>query len=214
MIIYKLIVRDDTGTCQITWFNQSYLKTKFVKGEKYKFFGKVKNTFGKIDMVSPVFDNIDNKKNTGKIIPIYPLTYKLTQNIIRQIIENALKEIENNLEESLPEYILKKYKLEDINSAISQIHFPKNFEKYNKARKRFVFEELLIMQIALLNLKNKNNVDLNGISFNKNVKMTQLINKIPFKLTKAQIKVLNEIEKDMESIKPMNRLLQGDVGSR
>jgi len=214
MTIYKLAVRDETGTCQITWFNQNYLKMKFRKGEKYKFFGKVKNTFGKIDIISPVFDNIDSKKNTGKIIPIYPLTYNLTQNIIRQIIENGLKEIKNNLEETLPEYILKEYKLEDINFAISQIHFPDDFEKYNIARKRLVFEELLIMQIALLNLKNKNNIDLNGISFSKDIKMSNIINEIPFKLTKAQIRVLDEIENDMESIKPMNRLLQGDVGSR
>lgn len=214
MTIYKLVVRDETGTCQITWFNQSYLKNKFIKGQKYKFFGKVKNTFGKIDIISPVFDNIDSNKNTGKIIPIYPLTYNLTQNVIRQIIENGLKEIQNNLEETLPEYILKEYKLEDINFAISQIHFPKDFNNYKKARKRLVFEELLIMQLALLNLKNKNDNEINGISFNKNIKMSNIIDKIPFKLTKAQIKVLDEIETDMESLKPMNRLLQGDVGSR
>lgn len=214
MTIYKLMVQDETGICQITWFNQNYLKAKFKKGEKYKFFGKVKNTFGKIDMISPVFDFEGTNKNTGKIIPIYPLTYNLTQNIIRQIIDNGIKEIKNNLEETLPEYILKEYNLENINFAISQIHFPENFQKYNQARKRLVFEELLIMQLALLNLKNKNNIAINGISFDKKIKMSDIINKIPFKLTKAQVKVLDEIENDMESIKPMNRLLQGDVGSR
>ena len=76
-------------------------------------------------------------------------------NVLRQIIENGLKEINNNMEESLPKYILDRYNLVDINSAINNIHFPKDFESYSLARKRLVFEELLIMQLALLNLKNK-----------------------------------------------------------
>lgn len=214
MTIYKLIVRDETATCQITWFNQSYLKTKFKVGERYKFFGKVKNKFGKIDIISPVFDLENTNKNTGKIIPIYPLTYELTQNVLRQIIENGIKEIEGSLKETLPEYILKEYSIEEINKAIIDIHFPKSFNEYSLARKRLVFEELLIMQLALLSLKSKNSNNLMGISFDKNIKMSEVINKLPFKLTNAQLKVLEEIDKDMENIKPMNRLLQGDVGSR
>lgn len=214
MMICKLVVRDETGTAQITWFNQGYLKNKFQKGERYKFFGKVKNKFGQIEMISPVFDMENMKKNTGKIIPLYPLTYELSQNVIRQIIENGLKEVNGELKETLPKYILDEYKIEDINSAIFNIHFPDNFEKYGIARKRLVFEELLIMQLALLNLKNKNNNNLKGINFDKNIKISEIIAKIPFKLTKAQIRVLEEIDNDMENIKSMNRLLQGDVGSR
>ncbi len=214
MIIYKLTVRDETGLCHITWFNQRYLKNRFKLGETYKFFGKVQKRIGFIEMNSPVFDNEDTNKNTGKIIPIYPLTYNLTQNVIRQIIENGLKEINESLEETLPQYLLDEYSLDDINKAINNIHFPKDFSDYNKARKRFVFEELLIMQLALLNLKTKYTVDSIGIEFNKDIKIQTAIDELPFKLTKAQIRVLEEIDKDMESIKPMNRLLQGDVGSR
>ncbi len=214
MVIYALTVRDETGMCQITWFNQRYLKNRFKLGETYKFFGKVKKRIGFIEMNSPVFDNLDTNKNTGKIIPIYPLTYNLSQNVIRQIIENGLKEVNRNLKETLPEYILQDYNLDDINTAINDIHFPKEFVDYNKARKRLVFEELLIMQLALLNLKSKYKVNSEGIKFKKEVKMQDAIDKLPFKLTKAQIRVLEEIDKDMESVKPMNRLLQGDVGSR
>ncbi len=214
MVIYTLTVRDETGMCQITWFNQRYLKNRFKLGETYKFFGKVKKRIGFIEMNSPVFDNLDTNKNTGKIIPIYPLTYNLSQNVIRQIIENGLKEVNRNLKETLPEYILQDYNLDDINTAINDIHFPKEFVDYNKARKRLVFEELLIMQLALLNLKSKYKVNSEGIKFKKEVKMQDAIDKLPFKLTKAQIRVLEEIDKDMESVKPMNRLLQGDVGSR
>lgn len=165
-------------------------------------------------MNSPVFEEEDKNKNTGKIIPIYPLTYNLSQNVIRQIMENGLKEVDNKLEETLPKYLLEEYSLDDINKAIKNIHFPKDFGEYNKARKRLVFEELLIMQLALLNLKTKYTVNSKGIEFNSNIKMQDVIEKLPFKLTKAQEKVLEEIDKDMESPKPMNRLLQGDVGSR
>lgn len=153
-------------------------------------------------------------KNTGKIVPIYPLTYDLSQNVIRKIIENGLQQIENELEESMPEYILKEYNLCDMNYAIKNIHFPNSFNAYNMARKRFAFEELFTMQLSLLNLKNKYERSNDGINFSKAVNIDDLIEKLPFKLTNAQIKVLNEINLDMESNKVMNRLLQGDVGSR
>ncbi len=216
MTIYKLIVRDDTAACLITWFNQSYLKNKFTLGKKYKFYGKVSNKFGKIEMNSPVFDEEETNKNTGKIIPIYPLTYKLSQNTIRSVIENGLNSIKNEggLEETLPEYLLKEYKLYDINTATNQIHFPQNFEEFENARKRLVFEELLSMQMALISLKNQYTKEEKGIAYSKEIKMSDIINDLPFKLTKAQLKVLEEIEADMEKEKPMNRLLQGDVGSR
>ena len=214
MVIYKLTVRDETGLCHITWFNQRYLKNRFKLGETYKFFGKVQKRIGLIEMNSPVFDNEDTNKNTGKIIPLYPLTYSLSQNVIRQVMENALKEVNQELQETLPEYLLKEYSLDDINKAIQGIHFPENFEEYNKAKKRLVFEELLVMQLALLNLKTKYSVNKKGIEFDKNVKMSDVIEKLPFNLTKAQVRVLEEIDKDMESENPMNRLLQGDVGSR
>ena len=153
MVIYKLSVRDESGLCHITWFNQRYLKNRFKVGNTYKFYGKVQKRIGYIEMNSPVFDNIETNKNTGKIIPLYPLTYNLSQNVIRQIIENGLKEINDDIEETLPSYILEEYKLDDINKAIQDIHFPDNFSDYNKAKKRLVFEELLVMQLALLNLK-------------------------------------------------------------
>lgn len=165
-------------------------------------------------MNSPVFEEENKNKNTGKIIPLYPLTYNLSQNVIRQIIENALKEVNNGLDETIPKYLLEEYNLDDINKAINDIHFPKDFGEYNKARKRLVFEELLIMQLALLNLKTKYTVNSKGIEFSQKIKMQEAIDKLPFKLTNAQEKVLEEINRDMESPKSMNRLIQGDVGSR
>ena len=214
MTIYKLIVRDETGTCILTWFNQSYLKNMFTLGKTYKFFGKVKKVGTNFEMNSPVFDLEGKNKNTGKIIPIYPLTYNLSQNTIRQIIENGLNMVDSELEETLPEYIINEYNLLGINEAINKIHFPDEFKDFNNARKRLVFEELLSMQLALLSLKNKYKKEDKGIQFDSSVTMSDLIKLLPFKLTNAQIKVLEEIDNDMESNKSMNRLLQGDVGSR
>ena len=213
MTISRLIVKDQTGTCYITWFNQGYLRDKFQPGRMYRFFGKISNKNGRLEMNSPVYDEIDQSKNTGKIIPIYPLTYELKQNTLRKIIENGLLEVKGQLPETLPEYILKENNLWDINNTIERIHFPIEFSDFNKARERLVFEELLTTQLALLKLKNNYEHETDGIQFSKDVYMSDVINILPFKLTKAQLRVLEEIDRDMESNKPMNRLLQGDVGS-
>ena len=213
LMICKLMVRDETGSMIITWYNQPYLKNIFKPNVRYKFFGKVSRKYNGMEMQSPVYEPEDSEKNTGKIIPLYPLTYGITQNTIRKIIKAGLEEIDGKLDETLPEYILKKYNFMDYNSAIQKIHFPEDFEDFNKARERLAFEELFSMQLALLSLKNKYEIKKPGIKFSKEVKMSEVIDKLPFKLTKAQLRVLEEIDKDMENIKPMNRLLQGDVGS-
>ena len=210
----KLVVSDDTARMEICWFNQSYLKNKFEIGKKYFFYGKINNKFGKFSMASPVFDEEGKKFNTGKIIPLYPLTYSLSQNTIRKIMEEAIKCVNGNLEETLPNWLISEYKLDSLNEATKNIHFPKEFLDFGKARKRLVFEELLSTQLALLQLKNRYINDEKGIKFKKKVKMSDVINKLPFKLTKAQLRVLEEIDENMESEKAMNRLLQGDVGSR
>lgn len=212
MTVLKTIVEDNTGRCTITWFNQTYIKQHIKKGETYKFFGKAINEFNHFEMRNPVFDKIDSSKNTGKIMPVYPTTYKLSQTAIRQAIENALNMTKGKLEETLPDYLLKEYNLLDLQNSLEQIHFPTDAEHRMQARKRLVFEELLTMQLALLELKGSSEKS-KGIVFDKNAKMSDIINTLPFKLTKAQLRVLAEIDSDMESEKTMNRLLQGDVGS-
>lgn len=213
MTLYKLIVRDETGTCLITWFNQSYLKNYFKPNTRYKFYGKVSRKTTAYEMNSPIYEEASSNKNTGKIIPIYPLTYKLSQNTIRKIIETGLQDVNGKLDEVMPSNILKKYDLLPYNDAINKIHFPADFQEFKNARYTLAFEELFIMQTALLFLKNNYEVEKSGIAFDKEAHMSDIIDKLPFKLTKAQLRVLEEIDKDMEKDKPMNRLLQGDVGS-
>lgn len=212
MTVLKTIVEDNTGRCTITWFNQTYIKGQIKRGQMYRFYGKVSKEFNHVEMRSPVFDEIGKEKNTGKIMPIYPATYKLSQTAIRQAVQNAITMVEGNLEETLPDYLVNEYQLCNLEESIKQIHFPENLENRIQARKRLVFEELLTMQLALLELKGKSEKN-EGISFSKEAKMSDVINQLPFFLTKAQLKVLEEIDHDMELNKPMNRLLQGDVGS-
>ena len=211
--VYKLVVSDESASCVITWFNQKYLKDRFKVGETYTFFGKIENKGGTFEMKSPVYDDIGVDKNTGRIVPIYPLTYKLSQNTIRKIIEAGIDEVYGKLEENLPDYIIDKYKLLEINEAYKNIHFPSTNSDFVRAKNRLVFEELLALQLALFRLKEGQKYDENGIQFNKQIKMQDVIDTLPFTLTNAQLRVLKEINGDMEKETAMNRLLQGDVGS-
>ena len=211
--IYRLVVNDESSSCVITWYNQKYLKDRFKVGETYTFFGKIENKGGTFEMKSPVFDEDGVDKNTGKIVPIYPLTSRLSQNVLRKIIESGIDEVYGNLEESIPDYILQKYRLLEINEAYKNIHFPSSNSDFIRAKNRLVFEELLALQLALFRLKEGQKYDEKGIKFDSNIKMQDIIETLPFTLTNAQKRVLDEIDKDMEKDTAMNRLLQGDVGS-
>ncbi len=209
----KLMISDETANAEAVWFNQTYLKSKFSIGKKYRMYGKIDKKYRKIQILSPVFDEYGYTQNTGRIVPLYPLTYNLSQNILRKIMENAIEEVYGNLSETLPEYILKKYSLPSINKATKTIHFPEELQDFQIARNRLVFEELLMTQLALLKLKYHDMHQIKGITFSNKHKISEIIKIFPFKLTNAQMRVLQEIENDMESPKMMNRLLQGDVGS-
>ena len=148
------------------------------------------------------------------IVPVYPSTKGLTQNIIRSSIKAALELTDGKFEEVLPEWIKKEYSLLGLDYSISNIHFPKSNDDFIKARYRLVFEELFLLQLALLSVKNTLRKNKKAIKFQKNrEKIEEFIKNIGFNLTNAQRKVFDEIEKDMESDKVMNRLVQGDVGS-
>ncbi len=214
MTITKVIVRDETGTALLTWFNQSYIKNQIDAAEEYVFYGKVQRAYGgRVEISNAIFDKDGETKNTGKIIPLYPLTYGMSQNVIRSIIENALKITNNQFEEFLPSWIRKDYDICEINYAINNIHFPEKTEDFMIAKKRIAFQELLLLQLGLLNFKEKAKVENVGIEFKEDEHIDEFLNVLPFKLTNAQMRAWNEIRKDMESNKAMNRLVQGDVGS-
>lgn len=212
--IQKLIVRDETGAVVLTWFNQSYLKDNFQPGQQFMFYGKPSRKFGHVEVQNPVYEKLDdNLKETGKIVPIYPSTAALSQKVIRSVIRSSLDLINNQIQEFIPEQIRSKYNLAEINYALNNIHFPIDKKSFELARTRLVFEELLLLQLGLLSIRSRYSHDIPGIKFKAVAEVVKLIANLPFELTEAQKRVLGEAEHDMESGKPMNRLVQGDVGS-
>lgn len=213
-VVSRVSIIDETGLINAIWFNQPYLKNYFKMGEKYIFFGTItkRRTF---EVLNPVYERLNNSgpTNTCRIVPIYPATGKLTQNAIRAAIRNALEYVGNSLTEFLPEWIRNKYNLVDYLFAVQNIHYPESDDAFQKARRRLVFEELLLLQLGLINLKSSSDSTVTGIRFSAAAEVRNFIRQLPFKLTNAQIRVFIEIERDMESIKLMNRLIQGDVGS-
>lgn len=214
LVVSRVSIIDETGLINAIWFNQPYLKNFFKTGEKYLFFGTItrKRTF---EVLNPVYERLDEagQTNTCRIVPIYPATGKLTQNAIRTVIRNALEYVGDSLAEFLPDWIRDTYNLVDSQFAIHNIHYPESDEAFQKARRRHVFEELLLLQLGLISLKSTNESNATGIRFAAADEARNFIRQLPFKLTNAQIRVFTEIERDMENSRAMNRLIQGDVGS-
>ena len=211
LLISTMIVSDQTGALNVVWYNNKYVKGQFFTGDEYILYGKITRNRGKKEMVNPVFEKKGKERFTGKIVPLYPLTEGLTQKILQSSMELAIKDA-GRLEEYLPSEIRDQYKIAELNYAMKNIHFPDDFESYNIARERFVFEELLVLQLALSGHKGEN-TRLGGVVFDY-VKIVKLFtDTLPFPLTNAQKRVLNEIMKDCKSGRVMNRLVQGDVGS-
>lgn len=212
MLISSMQVFDDSGMINLVWYNNKYVKNNFREGEDYIFFGKVsRSKQGRLQMTAPVFEKLGSERFMGKIIPLYPLTRGLSQKVVQSTMELALKEA-GKLEEYLPADIRKDFKIAEINFSMQNIHFPADLQSYNIARERFVFEELLILQLALNERKDENKSN-DGIIF-KNIKIVRdFTDTLPFSLTGAQKRTINEICRDCRSGKQMNRLVQGDVGS-
>ncbi len=211
MLISTMIVCDRTGALNIVWYNNKYVKGQFMTGDEYILYGKITRNRGKMEMINPVFEKKGNERFTGKIVPLYPLTGGLTQKILQSSMELAIKEA-GRLEEYIPADIREKYHIAELNYAMKNIHFPEDFESYNIARERFVFEELLVLQLALSSRKDENK-ESEGVVFEDTMCARDFVETLPFPLTGAQKRTLNEILEDCKSGKMMNRLVQGDVGS-
>nr|WP_276717354.1 ATP-dependent DNA helicase RecG [Caloranaerobacter azorensis] len=211
--IVKVPVRDETGLAFLIWFNQEYIKKQFKIGEVLKVSGKVKRVFNEIQIQNPIFEREGENEKIGKIVPIYPLTKNLKNGDMVKLVRNVLDEYLYYIEDIMPEYIKEKYNLCSIYTAISNIHFPKDRYSYIEAKRRLVFEELFILQLGLRLIRNKYVENSQGIRFLQVNEIDELISSLPFELTNAQKRVYKEICLDMESNRPMNRLVQGDVGS-
>ena len=211
--ITKLSVRDETGFAKLVFFNQDYIVKSFKSGDTILVFGKVKKDFNGVELSSCEVEQMSNNpKSTCGIMPIYPLTYGLTNKELMGIIKTIFTNEQIVVKEYLPKRIIEKYKLCSIDYAIKNLHNPTNKESLKIALYRMVFEEFLILQLGLFLFKN-GVVEKYGINFNRHDNLKAILDSLPFKLTNAQNRAFNEILDDMASNKVMNRLVQGDVGS-
>ncbi|WP_373598369.1 ATP-dependent DNA helicase RecG [Paraclostridium bifermentans] len=213
LVITKIGVRDETGFAKLALFNQEYITSTIKKGDTILVFGKVKKNQHGIELSSCEIELMSNNpKNTCGIMPIYPLTYGLTNKELINIIKTVFKNEQINIKEYLPKRIIEKYKLCSIDYAVKNIHNPNNKESLKIALYRLVFEEFLMLQLGLFLFKN-GVTEKSGVLFKRDGNLKKVLESLPFKLTNAQNRALNEILDDMNSDKVMNRLVQGDVGS-
>ena len=215
------IVSDGTDSLMLTWFQYNkWIKDKIKIGKEVWVSGKVSIFMNALNIVHPEVEFIDGENvdddfwKNRPLLPIYPLTGNLSNNALRKIVFNCFSEYSDFIEENLPENILRRFKLKDRRSALQIMHFATNEANALQTRKRFAFEELFYTQILLARTKFRHKKIVEGIEFKLfHTYTTKLKNTLPYELTGAQKRVINEIVQDMTTTKQMNRLIQGDVGS-
>ena len=209
MLIAKATITDGDDVVAATFFNNKYIDKMLKSGEEYLFYGKI--TLGKFaarEMITPMFIKTSQSVD---IKPIYPQNKNITSKTIQSAVQNALEKIDV-IPEYLPQEIIEEYNLVSLDTAIRNIHFPKDDEDLQKARERLIFDELFILQLSLLSLKNENKEVKTGNIIEKDY-TEEFFSLLPFKPTNAQKRAVKEAVYDMQNGKQMNRLLQGDVGS-
>ena len=204
--IFKVLVSDGSGDMLITFFNSDYSFTRLKLDNEYCFYGKVAGDFLRKEMNSPVF--IDSSE-PNKLMPRYSLTTGISQGIMSNCIKNVLSDF--TYEDYLSDKLKEKYGLISYDSALRWIHFPENKEQYDKAKYRLTFEELFLLQLGLKSMKNRNK-RLSGATM-QDKSVEAYYSSLPFELTGAQKRAISDCCTDMQKSVPMNRLLQGDVGS-
>lgn len=220
-IITQGIFNDGTNSINLTWFNQPYLAKSIKVGDKLQISGKLTKYNSKLSIVAPVWERLESSQSsalsrqtlhTGGLIPIYSETEGLTSRWLRTKISQILPKVELFIEDPLPENI--KDNMLPLKEAYSKIHFPESYEDVQKATERLSFDEIFWIQLKTLIVKNlwKNKVSVQAFSSQSSA-LSSFVDSLPFKLTDAQQKVLNEILDDLKKGKPMNRLVQGEVGS-
>jgi len=214
----EVVVSDGTGYLRLSFFRGSRyaqnFAAQFFQGKQLVISGKVEMYLGRKQMNDPSFEELDHQQlNTNGIIPVYSLTSGLSQKIVRSAIHEVIGSFWNRIQDFLPESIRTKANLVELKNALNQIHYPNDFQSLKAAQERLAFDEIFLLQLGVLRQK------MNWVKQNANVFTIQddvinrIISSLPFKLTQAQIKTIMEIKKDLSSGSPMNRLLQGDVGS-
>lgn len=209
--LVKLRAVDDTGTLDVTFFNQAWLKNSLHQGETYIFYGRAEGSLLRHQMANPVVEPEGRREVTGRIVPIYPLTAGVSQLILSRSIRQGLDACADILPDVLPDRVRQHHQLCRIEYAYENIHFPESAEALDLARRRLAFEELFLFTIGLERLRSRREVV--HVPPCGGVDMELFYRALPFTLTDAQRRCVEEALADMRSGTPMNRLCQGDVGS-
>ena len=207
----SILVKDQSGEIEIVFFNGRFLSSLFEMNKDYSFFGKISTNYSRLQMIHPEFSKNGSKDDIRGVIPIYPKIPGVSQKEIRRI-QTELKPIYSEIEDWIPESIIKDNKLADLKYSLENLHFPKEVKSVLAAKFRMVFGEMLVMETGLNYMRQGEKGITDGISFSCSAG-DSFAKGLPFSLTEGQKKAWESIKKDLESNKRMNRLLQGDVGS-
>src|SRR3989344_3585724 len=218
MSITNALVGDETGAVKVVWFNQPFIANSLKEGTLVSLAGKANLDKHGLYLSSPTYEKIQdiefinhNLIHTGGLIPVYPETEGVTSKYLRFLIKPILKDLE--VPDPLPEEIIKKHNLPSLSEALNKIHYPTNAQEAEAAKDRLAFDDLLLFQLkALLERRKLNQLKSVRVKFDKDL-IRGFISRLPFELTKDQKIAAWEILKDLEKTYPMNRLMEGDVGS-
>ncbi|MFA5767629.1 MAG: DEAD/DEAH box helicase, partial [Candidatus Paceibacterota bacterium] len=214
----QAVIEDESGAVKAVWFNQPYLATTLKEGENIVLSGKADWDKNGFYLSNPAYEKISNEESfspthTGRIIPIYPETEGSSSRWLRYILKPPLTELASRIQEPLPFEVIKENNLMPIKEAIWQIHFPSSLENAGKARERFSFQDLFYIELWALRERMRLARE-KASAFPMNLDLIKrMVDSLPFKLTDSQRKAAWQILKDLEKPRPMNRLLEGDVGS-
>ncbi len=209
--VYSVPLRDDTGVITATFYNNPYVMNNFRVGSYYNFYGKIEHKFGKKQIITPIYEAYGVNNVTNNIVPIYRTGAHITQKVMVATIKKCLEEAGDSIEDFMPKSVIEHYNLCRADYAVRNIHFPTDYDAYQSARNRLAFEELFLLQLALKLHKSKTRKAI--VTPYESMELDFLTEKLPFSLTNAQRRVVDEIIADLSFLTPMNRLVQGDVGS-
>ena len=209
--LVKLRVVDESGALELTYFNQSYLKNTFHTGEAYVFYGRAEGTPRRLQMTNPLFEREGERRITGRIMPIYPLTAGVSQSMLYKAVEQGLAACVDELPDILPEDVRLAHQLCHTRFAYENIHFPSGDEALAAARRRLAFEELFLLALGLKLLRSRRTFVAGKRC--RDTDPSPFFAALPFSLTAAQRRAVDDIARDLSLERPMNRLCQGDVGS-
>ena len=212
----ELTLFDDTGNVKITLFNQIWAANQLKQGMKVMVSGRVAVFKGKITFESPTYEVLkqgSHNIHTGRLVPIYPLTAGVTQKMMRRIVNAALSSSINQVEEFMPSEILARTGLMSLKEAVARFHYPRDSKELMRSRRRLAFDELFMIQLVRQKQKLEWKEEVSAVPLIGEDAYRSFISEIPFTLTKAQLRAVDEVHADLNSNSAMRRLLQGDVGS-